>query len=386
MRRIIAIALLLLLVTTASAVRTNVTVVARGDNVTFDVGHDPGSVWVFAFSGMDGLYDVNTTYHVNTTDVRYFASNTTDEINKTTYNETIYYFELQANQTASLDPGEYDLVLQKVGDNKIKEAFYSERYNVTSWTTDNPVIDKYIVSPFKSVKDININGFQAQMVEQVLYNMTAGSDDILIKTNMTVEEPLTAVREIDQINDDQIYIYGTSNLKVGTNVSILWDAERQVSSADYKKNTYYAVVQPGNATEGREQERWFGEKLNVTIQDLPPGNHWVEVTANGLVTRYKYTVGELYRNQTPPPMQKIRYLNDGVIVTPTPVTIEVPVEVTREVTVIQTVVIPTQPFPKNALGEEYDPTKTPDINITWMGLPAIGILVGLMIFRKALIK
>jgi hypothetical protein len=342
---IVALALLLFI---PIAVSAEDIVLARGDSITITTGYQNANVWVFSNSGLDHIYDVPLSRFENNTG----------------------YVDFNSSQTEALDDGRYTVVIHSIGDNGIKEVSYLSKLNASLQKNE------FLVSPFKTVKDVEINGLQPHDVMEKLIEMRDGTDDVLTFQNLTVEEPLTVINGLDQINDDKVFVFGISNLAVGTPIKILWDSDRLVSQQDYRLNTYMSSVYAWNNS---TQRRW-NATLNVSIQDLPPGKHWIDLISNEKVTRVAYNAAERWENQTPPPEQKIRYLNNGVVVTPTPEIKEVPVYVDREVTVIQTVVITTQPFPKNALGEEYNPYEVLDMSKYAFALAAC--LVGLIILKK----
>jgi len=329
-------------------------ILAQGDTFEFPIPYgqsvDQTTVWFFSQFGVDHLYDIPITYSEN----------------------GVGFINLTENQTESFDPGSYKIGIQTVGNNKIKEVKYEERYNASLQQ------NQYLVSPFKGIEDIDINGWQPNMVLDKLQSLISTSfDDQLTIINLSVELPLTSIDGLDQIDDNKAELYGHSNLMVGTPIKILWDSERLISAQDYRLNTFYTSIHLDN-----ESRRVWNTTiyLNYSIQELPTGKHWVDIIANNKTTRVGFNVGEFFKNQTAPPMAKIKYINDGVVVTPTPVKVEVPIP--YEVTVIKTVVIPTQPFPKNALGEVYNPSIIPDYYNTRFnllgGCAAVCIIGGLL--------
>lgn len=342
---IVALALLLFVPVVVSAEDI---VLARGDAITFDMGYQNANLWIFSNNGLDHLYDIPLSR----------------------FEDNVGYVDLNASQTEGLDDGTYTVVIHSIGDNGIKEVSYLSKLNASLQKNE------YLVSPFKTVNDVDINGLQPHDVMEKLISMRDGTDDVLTFQNLTVEEPLTVIKGIDQISDDKVFMFGISNLKVGTPIKILWDSDRLVSQQDYRLNTYMSEVYEWENT----TQRQWNATLNVSVQELPAGKHWVDLIANEKTTRVSYNAAERWENQTPPPMQKIRYLNDGVVVTPTPEKVEVPVYVDREVTVIQTVIITTPPFPKNALGEEYNPYDV--VDMSKYAFLLIAGLLALVVLRK----
>jgi hypothetical protein len=283
---------------------------------------------------------------------------------------------LSKNQTEHMDAGDYKIAVQTVGQNKIKEVSYIEYYNNTSL-----IKNEYLTSPFKKTPDVQINGLQPNMVLDKLKLLINGTyDDKLTIYDLTVEQPIVSILGLDQIDDNTTEIYGTSNLNIGTNLTILWDSDKLVSAQDYRQNTFRSIITDGkNGT-----HRWSTiMHLYNSIQDLSVGKHWVDVITNNKTTRVGFSVLELYKNQTPPPMARIKYMYDGVVVTPTPIIVEK--QVPYEVTVVKTVVIPTQPFPKNALGEEYNPSELPDLTkyvYILLGICAVLCVIGGVLWRR----
>jgi hypothetical protein len=315
---------------------------ARGDALLVPMNEAPWTIWIFSKLGPDHIYDA---------------------VNGNDYNGTMFY---QINNTVSesLDPGEYIIVKQFPGPNLIKEISYAQRYNYSNFSNE------YLVSPFKSIPDIDINGWNPSNVLAEIQNLNKNTDDRLEYATLIVEEPLTVVKSIDR-DWNNIYLSGTSNLQTNTTITILWDSDRLVSERDFFFNTFQTYVR-----EKADGTRYWETGINVSFQDLPVGKHWVSVIALNKTTTAAFTVGELYKNQTPTRNETIKYLWDGVIVTPTPEIVNVPVP--YEVTVIKTVVITTQPFPKNPLGEEYNPSRVPDVSNVVPPLILILIAMGVL--------
>jgi hypothetical protein len=315
---------------------------ARGDSLLIPFNDAPWTIWIFSKLGTDHIYD---------------AHNADD------YKGNMF-FQINGTESESLHPGEYIIVKQFIGRNGIKEVSYEQRYNYSNFSNE------YLTSPFKGVPDIDINGWQPADVLKKVQEITANSDDVLEYDTLIVEDPLTVVKSVDR-DWNNIYLYGTSNLQENSSITILWDADRLVSESDYFFNTFHTYVKTKD-----DGTRYWETGINVSFQDLPVGKHWVSIIALNKTTTAAFTVGELYKNQTPIRNETVKYLWDGVIVTPTPEIIKVPVP--YEVTVVKTVVITTQPFPKNPLGEEYNPSKVPNVSNTipviLMVMLAMGVL------------
>jgi hypothetical protein len=315
---------------------------ARGDSLLIPINDAPWTIWIFSKLGVDHMYDVQ---------------------NADDYKGNMF-FQINSTVSESLDPGEYIILKQSPGQNGIKEVSYAQRYNYSNF------LNEYLTSPFKGIDDIEINGWMPDQVLQKVQELSSKSDDLLEYDTLIIEDPLTVVKSVDR-DWNTIYMYGTSNLQKNSTITILWDADRLVSERDYFFNTFHTYVR-----EKDDGTRYWETGINVSFQELPVGKHWVSVIALNKTTTAGFTVGILEKNDTPIRNETIKYLWDGVIVTPTPEIIKVPVP--YEVTVIKTVVITTQPFPKNPLGEEYNPSKVPDIsNVVpplLMVLLALGVL------------
>jgi hypothetical protein len=345
--RVLAVCLLLLLVSVASASNNSV-ILARGEELVLPLPiglNNHTTYWLFSDYGMDHYYDLPILLYQNNSGV----------------------IILEKNQTKGMSIGEYTVGIQTVGKNEVKEVSYREKNNIIS-----PVKDEFLVSPFKDVSDIDINGLSPSVVLiklKVLINQSI--DDKLTFMNLTVEEPITIIKGLNQLDNETAEIYGTSNLNIGTYITIYWDSDRLISAEDYRKNTFHAVI-----VEGKNNTHIWSTKmrLNDSIQQLPVGKHWVDVIVNDRTTRVGFDVLELYKNQTPPPMAKIKYLSDGSVSPPEPVIIEK--RVPYEVKVIETVTIvqPTPNYPKNALGKEYNPYLLPDMT----GIMYLGIILGII--------
>jgi hypothetical protein len=299
---------------------------ARGDSLLIPFDDTPWTIWIFAKGGTDHIYDAQ---------------------NSILYNGTMY-FQINSTVSESFDPGEYIIMKQYPGRNGIKEVSYAQRYNYSNFSNE------YLVSPFKGVPDVDINGLSPANVLSKVQEISKTSDDRLVYDTLIVEDPLTVVKSVDR-DWNNIYLYGTSNLQVNSTITILWDADRLVSESDYFFNTFHTYVR-----EKEDGSRYWETGINVSFQELPVGKHWISVIAMNKTTTAAFTVGELEKAQKPLRNETVKYLWDGVIVTPTPEIVHV--TVTVPVTVIKTVVITTQPFPKNPLGEEYNPSKVPDIS------------------------
>jgi hypothetical protein len=325
------------------------TYLGRGDSMNLTLGNRLATTWIFSKAGTDALYDLKYTSKANGN----------------------YFFTLTPDKSMSLNAGSYWVVLQYNGPNALKEVSYNQSVNISG------ALQRYLTSPYKSVKDVPISGLQPSMVYNALKEMIkTTADDKLVEWDMEVQEPNTVIRAIDQVDDNTVYIAGTSNLRVGTPISLLWDEERQVSNLDIRENTFTTNVTPANGT---SINQWSLE-ADVDLQNMPVGRHWVAVTAGGLTTRTYHDIREGFGNGTIP-TPTIRYLDSGVVVTPTPMTVIETKEVTVIQTVIQTVVITTQPFPKNALGEEYNPSEKPSVDGLVFPLACVGIAI--LVLRKA---
>lgn len=320
---------------------------ARGDAMNLALGNRMATVWILSKAGTGALYDMRYTSKSNGT----------------------YYFALTPEQSMSLPSGSYWVVLQSNGPNAIKEVSYNESVNISG------VRLAYLTSPYKGVKDLPITGLQPSMIYTKLQEMVKTTiDDKLTEWSLEVQEPKTVIRSIDQINESAVYIAGVSNLREGTPVSVLWDEERQVTQQDIRKNTFTTTVVPSNSTINQ-----WAVSADVDLQNMPVGRHWVSVTANGITTRTYYDIREKFGNGTVP-TPTIRYLDNGVVVTPTPVTVIETKEVTVIQTVIKTVVITTKPFPRSALDEEYDPSVKPSVDN--LIIPLGGVGVALFVLRR----
>jgi RNAse (barnase) inhibitor barstar len=266
----------------------------------------------------------------------------------------------------------YTLVIQRFGKNGFKEASYKEKYDLLGQ------LNSSLLSPFKNVPDINIKGLQPNMVQEKLKEMVAqGIDDYLEYKNLEVQNPYTYVKGLDQGDNNTIYIYGITNLNPGNIIKIIWDSEQQVSEKDFAINTHLSVV-----TQGSNYTNLWNVKFTTDIQNLPVGIRWVDITAKNKTSRISFRVYEIDKPQIAPPLMKIRYLDGGIVVTPTPKIVEV--RVPYEVTVIQTVVIPTPTYPNDAFGVVYNPYKQQNTDNYIVPLLFIGL--ALIILRGKLWK
>lgn len=330
---------------TASAADSNTILLARGDSLSHAIGNMPVDLWLFSNPGLSHLYDISAM---------------PDE-------DGIYQFNLTPDQSASLSPGKYSIIAQYPGEDTYNIVHYEEKVNVSGASLS------YLVSPFRNVKDVSLDGLQPHQVKEKLMQMINASDDGYTELSLEVQEPHTYINAIEQWNESAVRVTGYTNLQDGTKIKILWDEDKLVSAQDYRLNTFYTYASAASDSDIRT----FGTNISVNMDELSDGKHWVAVEAGGLVTRVAINVGISF-NQSEIRMEPIKYLWNGVVVTPTPIIIEKPVYIDR--TVIQTVItiITTQPFPKNALGEEYDPTKVPDVSAAIIpigaGLLAIVVL------------
>jgi hypothetical protein len=338
--------LLLLVLVSATSAANNTITLARGEELVLPLPiglTNHTTYWLFSDYGMDHYYDLPILLYQNNSAV----------------------IILEKNQTKLMAIGDYTVAIQTVGKNEVKEVGYKQKDNIIS-----PVKDEFLVSPFKDIQDIDINGLSPSVVLTKLKMLINQSiDDKLTFMALTVEEPVTIIKGLNQLDNETAEIYGTSNLNIGTYITIYWDIDRLVSAEDYRKNTFHAVIVEGN----NNTHIWSTKMhLNDSIQQLPVGKHWIDVVVNERTSRIGFDVLEIYKNQTPPPMAKIKYLGDGNIAPPDPIIIEKPVPV--EVRVIETVIQPTPNYPKNAMGKEYNPYLVPDMT----GIMYLGIILGII--------
>ncbi len=322
---------------------------ARGDSLEHGIGTDPVSIWIFSNNELDHIYDISATQNT----------------------EGQYFIILTPEQSDSLQPGKYTILLQNNGINTLKEAKYAT--TTDAWN----VTHEYLVSPYKSVKDIQIDGLQPNQVRTKLIEMITASgtsDDKYSELGMEIQAPYTVINSVEQYNDTAVHIAGTTNLKSGSDITIIWNEDQLVSAQDKRLNTFTTSAYAAADSDIRT----WGRNITADIQSLSPGKHWVAVEAGGLTTRVAITIYSTF-NSTEIHLEPIKYLNSGVIVTPTPQIIEK--EVIREVTVIQTVItiITTQPFPHNALDEEYNPVTVPDVSV--IIVPAFALLGAIMVLK-----
>lgn len=345
-------------------------IVARGDSAYIPSGSTPATVWIFADSGevTSHVYDSNTTPVLKE---RY------DGVNRTVIQYIEHEYILSENISNSLDIGKYTLLFQRNGANTIKEISYRNKPD----SLGNP--HDFLVSPYKDVKDIPLEGRQQRMIRDLFLNMIeTSSDDEIEEQTLIIESPSLIITDVAQSeivqstykqgNKSEVYVAGETNLKSGTRIAIVWDEEKTIAEKSFDVNTFFFNATSKDAT----QPRTFNGTLKVYLEELVVGEqrYWITASAGGITSRVSFVLHESFNSTIKP--QPIRYIDGGIIVTPTPLIIEKIVkEIVYQPTYIE-IPIPTQPFPKNALGEEYDPTKIPDLrNII---PPLIFICLGVM--------
>jgi hypothetical protein len=234
----------------------------------------------------------------------------------------------------NIPPGDYNVLIIQPGPNGIVEEYYDpawkpERFSNDTWPA--------IISPFRDVDPININGMPPLMVQDLLEQRVMNSrDDVINKWKLTVQEPEIQIMQINQIITSEnlvwVNIRGYTNVVNNTELTIKFDAG----------TPGYGMTGPDISTIAKGTEdpgawRQFNSMFLVNFKDISPGPHSYTMTspqgASATVPIYKRV--ELPAHYVP--NQTLEFFdNSPFIPKPTPEIVEKVVE--KEVIKYQTVI------------------------------------------------
>ena len=266
---------------------------ARGDYTSYTAPNGIAShVWIFG--RVNSIYDYPTNQNV---------------------------LPFNADQWKDFEPGNYDLAFIDPGKNGIMEeqydpAYKPEKYYNLTWPA--------IVSPFRSIAPVNINGLQPRSVEEQLKERVASSfDDNITVWHLAFQEPAIQIKRVDAIsnpvNKTWYNVRGYINQINGTKLSILIDG----------KNVAVTTA------EGLDGGTWrqFNVMVPVDYRMFFPGPHDLEVSSgetSQIVQIYIYK--EIPAHYQPP--QYTEYFGTSPFVTPKIITVTVTVPVPGPVVTI----------------------------------------------------
>jgi hypothetical protein len=255
--------------------------------------------------------------------------------------------------SVSLFPGTYTLMLQYPDANGGYEVFGDGDYLNSTW---------------KDVPAVNILGLIPSLVQERfigLVNDTAHFHGRIEQKKVIIEDQHIDVIGLDETNQGSVIISGQTNLVKGDIVKIVFDDDRVFLESDRRHNTFYANItgdDPG-------AYRIWQATLNVNLQTLPIGNHFIAVyPPNGEKTTVSFYLGEIFKPFQPPEAH-IKYINNSPFIAPPP-----PVIITKEVpvTVVQTVVVHVTPAYSVVLQAQNETAETQrkiaEGNLIGMGL------------------
>jgi hypothetical protein len=235
-----------------------------------------------------------------------------------------------------LAPGDYSLVLQYPDANGVFEVF--------------PAGDDMVDSAWKGVEGfwyapLDPDSFQVNLME--MFQDAAHFHGSLVMKRALVQAQRADVDTIGQAENGTPLVRGTTNLRAGDTLTVIWDADRYVEPRDRAKFTVTVKAQgddPG-------AYRVFRAALPVNLSTQPIGNHQIAVvTPDGSTTSVEFYVREAFVPFVPP-IEVVHYINNSPFIpTPTPLIIEKEVPIT----VIQTVTIPVTPAYETVLQAQQE--------------------------------
>ena len=206
---------------------------------------------------------------------------------------------LAENETESWEPGEYTLIAQWYGENKVQEVFFEIGNEVS-----------YLQSPWKKVNalDIGKNGtrydpYTFKGFLEKMINNTQYSDDNLTEYRIKVESPQVVITDYMEYEVGILGFDGYTNVREGSTLTFIWDDERNVLSQDKAEHTYLTKAE-GNLNGYRR----FHILIPVKYQYESPGMHFVTaISPYGEKTVASVYVYEVWEN-TPRRNETIRFV------------------------------------------------------------------------------
>lgn len=226
-----------------------------------------------------------------------------------------YSYQMNLNDTFSVNPGKYTGYLQFDGKNRLQDVFWDS-------------ISKCIDSPYDDdvVPDLAVNERNPQMVKATFENQIKNmqySDDILIPVTMTVSEPSVVITELEQGND-KLWLTGRTTWSNGTPITLKLDEENYKLAQDIRLHTWTTTIS-GNLTELRA----FSIAMPFEMKELYIGSHQIKmsVTKNNFTTDayHDFRISGTYIMPTPTPeFRKVMTNSNGSPIVTMPTTIPVP--------------------------------------------------------------
>jgi hypothetical protein len=317
-------------------------VLSNDDPLYLNVPGVSYAMWVFGY-GSTSVMDRKLQLDANVTDKLLFNSSTSN----------------------ALYVGNYNLLLQSAGNNKIYDVSYS--------LNERGAQPRDLLIPaLRSIDIADVTGLQSKLVEEKLVNILKQTDDPYLQYEMAVQEPYVDISAYNEIavgggNQTLLEVTGYTNKMPNTPVTLYYDRENVTKqSVKYPSMT----VMVDNGTIG--DYRTFHGYLPLNYDDMAPGFH----TLTAVLPSGAFMSVDFYVRAEPEPHHedpKVYNFIDGnpFYVPPEPVIVEKEVikEVEKIVIKTETIYIPVD---YNTLARETLNKAIPIIaGVVLIGIPAL---------------
>jgi len=217
----------------------------------------------------------------------------------------------QTNSPLVLDPvmlmpGDYTVLIQYPDGNGIFEIFRRDTYIDSIWKG----VDPLWITPLGS--DVLLTKIKE------IFNDTSHFHGRIVEKKMVVGAQQVDIGTLEQ-TDEGIFVSGTTNLKKGSPIQIVFDEKENVLYSDRNRSTFTAYAE---GTDPGAMRTWRGT-LNINLQTERVGTHFITAyPPYGEPVTAPFYVSENFKPFEVPDIT-IRYINmSPFIPTPTPVVIE----------------------------------------------------------------
>lgn len=286
--------------------------------------------------------------------------------------DTTYKINIQRSDTENKNAGSYTGLLQFEGDNHWQDIYYVK-------TPRN----EELATPYKGIVNVSVNGIQPKMVfdyilklrDEAVTKDSRYNDDVYIKKNVTLIDPMTTITEFLEYNNNA-YVIGITTIPAGESVLLKLDEDKHPTPSDLAKHTWTV-----NTTGDYGNYRIFSAVIPIKWDEMALGMH--EITAaperfDDNKNVFMFNVTSQWTNPVVTPEQyKIIVDEYGVRRITIPPTTIAPTPTPEKIIVKETVIVYVTP--ETTVTTQPTPSQTPNDNMTiplseWIAVLAVVVV------------